>query len=322
MTDSLWIAFSVIVLAAIICGLYIVRQRLAASPWTDKALLERGMELPPLWLYFDNSQVNSRLWYDFQARSSRVLNQPYLNLCYESIVRANGKFYRIEVINGIHGLNERLGPDALPPRLAGEQGALMTVGPAEKNWIRAAILAKYGGLWMEPTSIALRGFGELPKDKIVFFGTDPEASFAGKAGTAVPSFQAIWCPKPNNPLFMAWATEAKKRLSEAVSGGSQVRGDAKWDFLKYFDGNPDVEVRPECELRRKGRAGRLIQLEDYLAQGPIHFTVPQTAIYASLPARDLELRLNWQWFRRMSEEQILDSDLVIAQLFKMSLSTF
>ena len=167
------------------------------SPWIDKALFDRGMELPPLWIYYDDSQVNSRHWLDFGARSSRVLNQPYLNLCYESIIRANGKFYRTEVIKGINGLMERLGD--LPPSLKGEIGHLKTIGPAERNWIRAAILAKYGGLWIEPTTIALRGFGDLPKDKVVFFGTDQEVSVAGPKGTGVPSMAAIWVPGPNNP---------------------------------------------------------------------------------------------------------------------------
>ena len=101
MSDSLWMTLTAIVLAAIILGSYYVRQSLKKSPWTDKNLFDRGMDLPSLWLYYDDSQVNSRHWYDFGARSSRVLNKPFLNLCYESIIRANGKFYRVEVIKGI-----------------------------------------------------------------------------------------------------------------------------------------------------------------------------------------------------------------------------
>ncbi len=320
MKDSVWITLTVIILIAVLLGSYYVRQSLKGSPWIDKALFDRGMELPPLWIYYDDSQVNSRHWLDFGARSSRVLNQPYLNLCYESIIRANGKFYRTEVIKGINGVMERLGE--LPPKLKGPVGHLKTVGPAERNWIRAAVLAKYGGLWIEPTTIALRGFGALPEDRVVFFGTDHDESFAGPEGTAVPSLAAIWVPKPNNPAMQAWEAAARERLSGAAGGGSQIRGDAKWDFVRFFQGNKDsYEVRPEAELRRAAASGKLLQLEDFLAQGAIHFSVPSTAIYVSLPARDLELRRNWNWFLRMSEEQVLESDLVITQLLKMSLSS-
>ncbi len=319
MSDSLWITITAIVLAAIIMGSYYVRQSLKNSPWTDKELFNRGMDLPPLWLYYDDSQVNSRNWYDFGARSSRVLNKPFLNLCYESIIRANGKFYRVEVIKGIAGVMDRLG--GLPPKMSGPEAFLKTVGPMELNWIRAAILAKYGGLWLDPNTISLRGFGELPKDQVVFFGTDSDESFAGAAGTSAPGFHAIWSPAPNHPLFMEWEQVARKRLSGAAGGGSNVRGDPKWDYVRFFQGRPGVEVRPEAELKRKGKAGRLIQLEDLLAQGQIHFNVPNTAIYVPLPVRDLNLRLNWQWFLRMSEEQVLESDLVFTHLLKMSLSS-
>lgn len=317
MQDSVWMTLTVIILIAVILGSYYVRQSLKGSPWIDKTLFDRGMDLPSMWIYYDDSQVNSRHWLDFGARSSRVLNQPYLNLCYESIVRANGKFYRVEVIKGINGLMERLGD--LPPSLKGEIGHLKTIGPAERNWIRAAILAKYGGLWIEPTTIALRGFGLLPKDRVVFFGTDHEVSVAGPKGTVVPSMAAIWVPEPNNPQFVAWEKAARERLL-GTAGGAQVRGDAKWDFIRFF-GNNIAEIRPEAELRRSTASGKLLQLEDFLAQGALHFSIPETAIYVSLPARDLELRRNWAWFLRMSEEQVLESELVVAQLLKMSLSS-
>lgn len=319
MSDSLWMSITAIVLAAIIMGSYYVRQSLKKSPWTDKELFNRGMDLPPLWLYYDDSQVNSRHWYDFGARSSRVLNKPFLNLCYESIIRANGKFYRVEVIKGLSGVMDRLG--ALPPKMSGPEAFLKTVGPMELNWIRAAVLAKYGGLWLDPNTISLRGFGELPKDQVVFFGTDSDESFAGASGTSAPGFHAIWSPVPNHPLFVEWEQVARGRLSGAAGGGSNVRGDPKWDYVRFFQGRPGVEVRPKAELKRKGKAGRLIQLEDLLAQGPIHFNVPSDAVYVPLPVRDLNLRLNWQWFLRMSEEQVLEADLVFTHLLKMSLSS-
>ncbi len=320
MHDSVWMTLTVIILIAVILGSYYVRQSLKSSPWIDKALFDRGMDLPTMWIYYDDSQVNSRHWVDFGARSSRALNLPYLNLCYESIIRANGKFYRTEVIKGINGILERIGD--LPPKLKGPIGHLKTVGPAERNWIRAAILAKYGGLWVEPTTIALRGFGDLPKDRVVFFGTDQDQLFAGPKGTEVPSFAAIWVPTPNNPAMQAWEAAARERLSGAAGGGSQVRGDAKWDFIRFFkDQKGTYEIRSEAELRRATASGKLLQLEDFLAQGALHFSIPETAIYVSLPARDLELRRNWAWFLRMSEEQVLESDLVIAQLLKMSLSS-
>jgi len=74
--------------AAIYCFLY-SEHLLVINPFLDKKILERGMDKPVIWLYYDDSDVNSRQWYDFGARSSRALNIPFLNLCYESIVKQN-----------------------------------------------------------------------------------------------------------------------------------------------------------------------------------------------------------------------------------------
>ena len=137
----------------------------------DKHLLKRGMDKPVIWLYYDTSDVNSRLWADFGARSTRALNMPFLNLCYETIVKQNKDNYRIEAIGGLSGVAELLGGwDQLPPGL---RDPISPVNEAELNYIRAAILAKYGGLWLSPYSISLKGFGKLPENKIVFFGNGP-----------------------------------------------------------------------------------------------------------------------------------------------------
>jgi hypothetical protein len=280
-------------------------------------ILDKGTELPVLWLFYDDSQVNSRRWLDFGSRSSRVINMPFMNLCYESIVRANGRDYRIEVIAGIAGVQERLGAD-LPGRL---KSTMATIGPAEKNWIRAAILAKYGGLWLEPSSIALKGFGPLPKDQVVFFGTDLDETYSGAGGTAVPGFRAVWSPYKGHPLFVEYERAVHRRLNEQ-GGGTQIRGDAKWDFVANFADRPGVEVRAGAELARKGRAGKRIELDDLLAagqEGRLPFDVPQEAVYLALPMRDIELRRQFGWFLRMSEDQIRGSDIAVKYLLQSSL---
>jgi hypothetical protein len=282
-------------------------------------LLDKGMDMPIIWLYYDTSKVNSRHWLDFGDRSSRAINQPFLSLCYQTIVRANGRDYRVEVIGGLDGLKERIPEAELPLKL---RRNLANVGHAEKNYIRAAILAKYGGLWLEPGVVALKGFGPLPKDKIVFFGTDLEQTFSGKGGTAVPGFRAQWVPYMGHPLVVEAAAAAKRRLDES-GGGGQIRGDDKWDYVAFYQGRPGTVVNVGAELARKGKSGRRIELDDLLAagqEGHFMFDVPASAVYLALPMRDIELRRQFGWFLRLSENQILESDLVLSEIFRRVLS--
>lgn len=308
------IPVGVLAVSAVIYAWIKVRDERAVNPFADKYLTERGMGMPVIWLYYDNSEVNSRWWADFGARSSRAMNLPFLNLCYDTIALMNKESYRIEVIAGLSDLAVRLGGwDQLPMPL---RNPLASVRSPELNWIRAAVLAKFGGLWLQPAVIALKPFGPLPETQVVFFGTDPEDSFAGAAGTKVPSLKAIWSPKPQHPIFVEWASRAYTRL-DSTNGGRQNRGDEKSDYVELAFGN--TITIPGAELSRKGTSGKPIQLEDLLAAGEqdkLHFSVPGETIYVPFPWPELKERRIFGWFLRMSEDQILGSDLAASTLFR------
>jgi hypothetical protein len=286
------------------------------NPFKERNLLTKGLDAPTIWLYYDTSDVNARWWEDFGARSTRVLNLPFLNLCYERICKMNSDKYKIEVIAGLTDLASRLGGwEELP---VGLQNPLATVGEAELNWIRAEILCRFGGLWVHPASVCLRPFPEIPQDKIVFFGTDGDATYAGPGGSALPSFYVMGAGRKNHPVFEQWAQAAFERLDKRM-GGSQIRGDAKWDFTGYAAKHPDTVVFPNLELSRLP-SGKRIQLEDLLAagqEGNLRFHVSTETVYCPIPWPELRERRMFGWFLRMNEEQILASDLAISDLFRL-----
>ena len=106
----------------------------------DDHLLERGMNRPTIWIYVDDTDVNSRWWADFGARSSRVLNLPFLNLCYQTIVAAAGQHYKVEVIGGIEDAERRLG--SLPEPM---QNKRLPLRDEEMTYLKVAFLEKFVG---------------------------------------------------------------------------------------------------------------------------------------------------------------------------------
>lgn len=314
------LVLAILFIVAFIYAVLYSKNLLNNNPFLDKQLLKRGMDKPAIWLYYDNSDVNSRVWADFGARSSRALNMPFLNLCYETIVKNNHDEYRIEVIGGLTGVAELLGGwDQLPPGL---RDPISPVNEAELNYIRAAILAKHGGLWLSPYSVCLKGFGKLPEDKTVFFGTDLDETYAGSAGTSVPGFRAIWSPRPEHPMFKEWAAVAYARVAQK-RGGDQIRGDAKWDFVRFTTEyvNTGIVVDPAAEGMRK-KNGRRIQLEDLLATGTdgnLPFDLCAYTVYVPFPWPELRDREIFGWFLRMSENQIMESDIAVKYLLKQGL---
>jgi len=272
---------------------------------------------PKLWVYLNSSDVNSRSWSDFMSRSSHAINLPYLNLCYETIVAKNSDIYDVEVIGGLQDLAVRMGGwESLPSPLRNTD---VVVREPELNWIRAAVLNKWGGLWVCPSVICLKGFGALPKKRVVFFGADTDPTYSSSKN--LPSLNACWSPAPNHRLWVSWEKKVRDRL-ERRSGGSEFRHDEKSDLLDAINEFKNEYVHIEsAELSRKGAALKRIELEDLLSagtEGELPFTVYSNNVYVPIPYPEILQRRAFEWFLRMSEAQIMESDLVVTYLFNLA----
>jgi hypothetical protein len=282
------------------------------NPFLDKHLLERGLSKPVLWLYYNDSDVNQRQWLDFGARNSYALNIPFLNLCYQRIVEKNHNEYQVRVIAGLSGLAELIGADSLPDDL---KNPIAPVNHAEMNWIRTTVLSRFGGLWVSPYVVCLKGFGVLPKDKVVFFGTDMNETYSGSSGTIVPGMRAVWSPVKHHPMFDQWEAVCYERIQNK-RGGQQIRNDESWDFVRFSAEYGGIMIDPHAELGRK-EDGKRLQLEDLLASGidgVVPFMVYPHSIYVPISWTELRDREMFGWFLRMSEAQIMESDLAMRYL--------
>jgi hypothetical protein len=317
-TEKLYATVFGVLFVGAIYAFYHSRRIIEENVFMDKHLLKRGMDKPVIWLYYDTGDVNSRYYMDFGARSSRALNMPFLNLCYETIVAQNSAEYRIEVVTGLAGVAALLGHNAMP---SGLQNYATFVNEAEINWIRTAVLAKFGGLWLDVHTVCLRPFGPLPKDRVVFYGTDLNETYAGAEGTAIPGFRCIWSGQAEHPLFNEWEQICHARL-DAKGGGQQIRRDANWDWVALSSKYSGIQVDFAAEgLRKKG--GKRVELEDLLStghEGKLPFAVANYTIFISLPWPELRDREMFGWFLRMSEDQILESDLAVRYLINKGLT--
>jgi hypothetical protein len=311
MGEKKGIIVGVVILLSVAFGWAIVANIFKDEPIQN----QKGAKKPVAWVYLNNSDVNARHWKDFMGRSSRVINLPFLNVCYETIVNHTKQHYNIEVITGLADLAGRLGGwDKLPEPMRNPD---TFIREPELNWIRAAVLKKFGGLWISPSTIWLKDMPECHKGNVMFFGTNTEDTYA--TNNSVPALDVIWSPKPEHPVWVEWEKTVAERINFRT-GGSEFRHDERRDFaetLRKFPG--DIQVLRLPEISRKDAPRKRIQLEDLLeTSGGIDaaFDIPDKGLYLPISLAELLQRESFGWFLKMSEDQILDSDLVISHLFR------
>jgi hypothetical protein len=121
-------------------------------------------------------------------------------------------------------------------------------------------------------------------------------------------------------MFKEWAAVCYERVAKK-RGGDQIRGDAKWDFVRFSNDyvQTGLVVDPAAEGLRK-KNGKRIQLEDLLAStdGKIPFDLCDYTTYIPFPWKELRDREIFGWFLRMSESQIMESDLAVKYLLEKS----
>ena len=119
--------------------------------------------------------------------------------------------------------------------------------------------------------------------------------------------------------MIKWEQIIKNRLDTRL-GGLQVRGDAKSDWMNMFNERSDVIIYKDKELGRNSKTQKKLELEDIFASstGIPQFEIPCNAVYLVVPFKDLMDRHQFGWVLKSSEEEILESELVISSILRKS----
>jgi hypothetical protein len=301
--------------AALIAGLmiavavaYYVHRDLVASPANGFLSSTKT----PLWWVVDNSQVNGRQWLDFGNRSTREPNEPYLALCLERAKTALGDQFDLQVLVGRDAVYHVLGSAedfcakqrSIPPALW-------------MAWCRAALLSRFGGLWMDgsvlmlPAASSEKIKARLEDKPVLMFGTDAAENLA--SGSAAAGASAGWSATPHHPMWTGLERDLTALIDQGPPSWSSVEARrglrTLWD--KHCSGMTEVDRAVEVG---RDPYGRRLELETLL--GSTELPSVEGGQWVIFPdGRDgLERASPWLWFTRLSRDQILESNFVWAKL--------
>lgn len=230
---------------------------------------------PFLWMHANN-EVNARNWESFYSRNSTKLNQPYLYITMKSIYdKCSGSF------------NVCLIDDSVFARLIPRwKLAVETLPSPMKENYRAlgltSLVYYYGGVSVAPSMLCLKDFYPL----------------------------YVHAPVVARDIFLAGRKNCHK-IRELMDYQKEIAErdySADHDFHTFK--NP-VPVLDGSYLGTISAKREPILIQHLLGTSPVDIHRDAYAIY--LPSNDILNRTAFNWFARMSVEQILNSALVISK---------
>jgi hypothetical protein len=302
-----WI-WAIAVAVLVIGAIYGVRNQI-------NGMTNAGSVRPKLWWVVDDSQVNARQWLDWNARSTRDPNEPYLQICKEKAERLWSAEFDIEPLVGRLAVIRKLeeasvsipeGADRCPPTLW-------------LPWCRAIMLKQFGGLWVDGSVLPMATGAEVRarvmNADVLMFGSDPDEGLsAEEEGTPAAGRNAGWAAMPGHPMWSG----LERDLGALIAAGDQswssadARRSQRFAWDRHCSGVTRVDRAAEVSRDRYGRRLELATLLDD-SEWPTGST--EDALWVPLPdGRDgLDRSPTHLWFTRLSKEQMQESPFLWAR---------
>jgi hypothetical protein len=268
---------------------------------------------PILWVHVPY-EYNSRNWLSFGSRSSFDLNQPYLYLTMRSIIRQCDKSFTICIIDDssfhklIPGWNINM-TTISDPILSN----MRTLGIAKLMYI-------YGGMLCPLSFVCIKDliglYGKGTRGGKMFVCETIDRNATSSVVDFFPSLSFYGAPK-ECPTILELCNFIQTTISSDYTAESVFLGEfAKWCQQRIERGQ--INLIDGTAIGTKTIEGKQIVIDDLISNHYLN-VCPET--YGVLiPAEDILKRIKFEWFARLSEKQVLQSDTIIGNYMLVALA--
>jgi hypothetical protein len=273
-----------------------------------------NLKKPILWVHIPYSK-NAREWDSFGSRMTLNLNQPYLNLTVKSIMDKCGKSFHVCLIDD----------ETFANLLPGWDLDITKVGEPIAGYIRQLgmmnLLYNYGGMIVPPGFICLKNLKNLYEDGTkkdhMFMCETSNRSKSADVLSHAPSTKFMGAEK-ENPIIFDAIKYIERLISDDQSSQPLVSDVINSWFIQQYMAKRDIELVSGRKIGTKLTNDKPLGLEELFASD--NENLPNAGYGILIPSDEVLIRKNYQWFARMSEKDILDSDMVVSNYFNQALS--
>ena len=274
-------------------------------------ILVLGLVIVLIIYYLQSSRVQRPyLWTYWENRGTRTSPPAHIQLCLESIHRRCANTFQVVTLDA-QSISRYL------PNLRSDLDKLLV---AQKvDYIRVALLEKYGGVWVDADTIMLSDLRDLA-DKLqrhdfIGYGCTGDKCYYGK-------------PRPSNWVL---ASKAKGQLITRVLASLDQHLDSGQSNFSYHDLGKKVIWQELARLQSTGydyyhypadydgsrdAGGKWIHSPQHLSTTPIVFLNSEKLQFSFLSNAELMGNEKYQWVLQKSRDELLRGPWNMSRLFR------
>lgn len=267
---------------------------------------------PILWIHVPY-EYNSRKWLSFGSRSSFDLNQPYLFLTVRSIIKRCDQDFTICIIDD--NSFEKLIPgwDIDMSRIS---------SPISDNMRKLGIMKLiyiYGGLNCPISFLCMKSllglYSKGTMGEKMFLCENNDKNITSSSYDFYPSLDFCGAKKEND-MMKQLIDFMQRTISNDYTAQSQFLGDFdRWCNTRVRSGG--INLIPGIDVGIKTVDDTPIKLEDLMSNNYLNLYPSTYGIW--IPANDILNRRKYEWFARLSQKQVLESDTILGNYFLVNL---
>ena len=268
---------------------------------------------PILWIHIPH-EYNSRNWLSFGSRSSYDLNQPYLYLTVKSIIKNCDQSFNIVIID-----------DGTFGKLIPNWSINMdTLADPMKSYVRQLALAKlmytYGGINVPISFLCFRDliglYNSGTNDDSMFVCENYDSNITSTNKLFYPDSKFMGAKKENETV-KEFINFMERTISDDFTAQTKFLGEFdKWTHNKIVKGK--MRLIPGTDVGTRTVDDEAVTVETLLGEDYIHFYGKMYGIW--IPDKMILKRRHYEWFARMSPEQIFESQFILAKYFVLALA--
>ena len=260
---------------------------------------------PIIWLHV-NREINARNWSSFYSRNSEKLNQPYLYITMKSIVDKCSPSFNICLIDD----------DAFRRLIPDWNIDLEQLSEPTKNTFRQLGLSKllyyYGGMTVPVSFLCMQDLRPLYDQGLefndIFAVENVNHTISADQFMYSPDVRFMGCNKRSDVMKNMIDMQSTVGYTDFTDQSKFLGSLAMWCYNQYQQNR--LSLLDGKYIGIKTMDEQPVIIDELLGNNDIDFHPTMFGIY--IPSDQILSRTKYQWFPRMSVNQILQSNLLIA----------